>query len=178
MEEFLKNIIFKILEIIFEPISASLLIALSFIGAWIFNKVLPIFIKARVSRHIEFLKRDLLRKEKTESVIHCVQLLKKQKFNELSDEEKDELDRVFLTLSLHLPPCLVHKLAHTACQTGTTEDLQPLGLLVEVRKFIDGKYKADKKRTLTADNIPQTTREEEENAKRMYQYVAELRKIG
>ena len=144
MPDVFQNILIRIAEIIFEPISALIVVALSALGAWLFNIVIPIFIKARATRDIEFLKRDLLRKDKTESVTRCIVLLQKQRFDELTDEEKDELDELFLMLCLHLPACLVHKLAHTACHTGSEEDLNPYGLLVEVRKFIDGTYKEDK----------------------------------
>ena len=167
----------KALELVLNPLTYLVIPAISFLGAWVFNKVLPIFIKAKVTRDIELFKRELLRKEKVEIISKCVLLLKKQRNGNISDEEKEELDESFLELCLHLPPCLVHKLAHTACSTKSDEDLNPLGLFVEVRRFIDGEYKIDKKRKLTWENIPLTVRPEDIEKKRMYEYLAGLEEL-
>ena len=59
-----------------------------------------------------------------------------------------------LDLCLYLPPCLIHKMAHTLKKDATKEDMKPLGLFVEIRSFIHGTYKADKNKELSGDNIP------------------------
>lgn len=166
-----------ILELLSNPLTYLVVPALSFLGAWLFNKVLPIFIKAKVDRDIELFRRSLLRKEKVEIISQCVLFLRKQVNGKITEEEKDKLDEIFLELCLHLPPCLIHKLAHTACGTKTEEDLNPLGLFVEVRKFIDGTYEVDKGRTLTWDNIPLTVKKEEIEQQRMYEYLAALKSL-
>lgn len=131
---------------------------LSLIIGFLSYKVLPILIQGYESRRLELFKRDLLRREKAEIIATLLVLLSRQS---LSDSERDEVDKILYQLCLVLPPCLIHKMVHTVCHSSTAEDVGPYGLLISIKDFIEGRYKADKERKLTADNIPHVRRNAE-----------------
>ncbi len=123
--------------------------------SWFSYKILPMILQAQQNRQLEKFRRELLRRDKAEAIADLIVYLRRAV---LSDTDKDAVDKLLLSLCLCLPPCLIHKMAHTVCASGKEEDLKPLGLFVEIKKFIDGNYNPDKKRHLTADNIPLTKR--------------------
>lgn len=125
-------------------------------GHWLLDKIFPAWLKHTYDARLEILRRQLLARDKAVIISDLLVLLRR---SSLKEEEKDEVDKHLLDLCLYLPPCLIHKMAHTLKRDGTSEDLKPLGLFVEIRSFIHGTYKADKKRQLTWDNIPLTERE-------------------
>jgi hypothetical protein len=126
------------------------------IGWWILDKVFPAFLKNYYDTRLELQKRDFLRRDKAAVIAELTVLLRSAATD---DTHKDKIDKALLDLSLYLPPCLVHKLSHTVCQTGTAEDLTPLGLFIAIRSYMDGTYAPDKSKTLTADNIALTHRQ-------------------
>jgi hypothetical protein len=124
--------------------------------SWFPYQVVPAILHGRQNKQLENYRRELLRRDKAEAITDLIIYLRK---NELTETEKDIVDKLLLNLCLCLPPCLIHKLAHTVCRSGKPEDLKPLGLFVEIKEFFDGSYKADRKRRLTGDNIPLTKRD-------------------
>jgi hypothetical protein len=132
---------------------------LSLIIGFLSYKVLPILLQSYENRRLEVFKRELLRREKTEIIADLLVLLRRQG---LTDAEKDTVDRILYQLCLTLPPCLIHKMSHTVCKSGKEEDVGPYGLLIAIKDFIEGRYKADKDRKLIPDNIPHTNRNPEQ----------------
>lgn len=124
-------------------------------GHWLLDKIFPAWLKHTYDARLEILRRQLLARDKAALISDLLVLLRRPS---LGEEEKDKVDKHLLDLCLYLPPCLIHKMAHTLKHDGTKEDLNPLGLFVEIRSFIHGTYEADKKRQLTSDNIPLTER--------------------
>jgi len=132
---------------------------ISLIIGFLSYKVLPILIQSSENRRLEIFKRELLRREKAEVIAELLMFLRRR---QLSDPEKDTVDKILYQLCLVLPPCLIHKMSHTVCKSGTEEDVGPYGLLICIKDFIEGRYAADKKRQLVPDNIPHTIRNDEQ----------------
>jgi hypothetical protein len=134
---------------------------ISVIIVFLSYKILPLLIQSFENRRLEVFKRELLRREKAEVIAELLVLLGRK---QLSDSEKDAVDKILYQLCLALPPCLIHKMSHTVCKSGEAEDVGPYGLLVCIKDFIEGRYAVDKKRKLTPDNIPHTSRNAEQGA--------------
>jgi hypothetical protein len=132
--------------------------SISLIVCFVSYKVLPILIQSFENRQLELYKRELLRREKAELIAELLVLLRRK---QLSEPEKDTVDKILYQLCLVLPPCLIHKMSHTVCKSGKAEDVGPYGLLIFFKEFIEGRYTVDKKKTLIPDNIPHTNRNAE-----------------
>jgi hypothetical protein len=129
-----------------------------FIGWWLLDGIFPAFLKNYYDTRLERQKRDFLRRDKASVIAELIVLLRS---SATDDAHKDKIDKALLDLSLYLPPCLVHKLSHTVCKTGSAEDLKPLGLFMAIRSYMDGTYVPDASKTLTADNIALTNRQQQ-----------------
>ena len=128
---------------------------ISLVIIYVSYKVLPRLIQSFENRRLEIFKRDLLRRDKAEIIAELLVLLQRK---QLSEVEKDTVDKILYQLCLALPPCLIHKMSHTLCRSGKEEDVGPYGLLICIKDFIEGRYVADKKRKLIPENIPHTER--------------------
>jgi len=144
-----------LLQFLREPGSVPIWMVVGIVAGWFLQTYFPYLIKFGFDQRLEREKRELLQRDKTASISDLIVALRTDPKDEA---EANRIDKLLLDLCLYLPPCLCHKLAHTVCRSGTTEDLGPLGLFVEIRSFIDGTYKKDKKRKLEAANIPLTKR--------------------
>lgn len=117
------------------------------------NFVTPPLLKFWFDYTLEVRKRKLLQTDKAASISDLLVLLQKSPFEE---EDRRRANKHFLDLCLYLPPCLIHKMAEAFRNSEKGQAIGgPLGLFVEVRKFIDGTYKADPNSKFSADNIPQ-----------------------
>ena len=125
------------------------------LGWWLLDRFFPAFLTNYYDRRLELQKRNFLRRDKAAVIAELIVLLRS---SATDDAHKDQIDKALLDLSLYLPPCLVYKLSHTVCQTGSAEDLKPLGLFVAIRSYRDGTYRPNASKTLTADNIALTNR--------------------
>ena len=65
-----------------------------------------------------------------------------------------KINKCIFELCLYLPPCLIHKMAHTLKKDGHELDVGRPALFLQIREFIEGKYKADKSKVLDEGNIP------------------------
>lgn len=140
-------------EFLTNPASYPLSIIVGLIGVWLLSHIFPGFVKFSYDIKLERLRRDLLLRDKTAVVSDLVVLLGKQPF---TGDDRVKANKHLLDLCLYLPPCLVHKLAHSLKQTGEADDVGgPLGIFVEIRRFIEGTYKPAKDRVLSKENIPQ-----------------------
>lgn len=134
------------------------IILLSWLLGWfLLDKIFPAFLKSYYDTRLELQKRDFLRRDKAAVIAELIVLLRS---SATDAAHKDKIDKCLLELSLYLPPCLIHKLSHTVCQSGTAEDLKPLGLFVAIRSYMEGTYTPDKSKSLTADNIALTKRQD------------------
>ena len=131
----------------------------SIVISYLSYKVLPILIMRYENRRLEIFRRELLRREKADSIADLLIYLSRPN---LSDSEKDTVDKILYQLCLTLPPCLIHKMAHSVCRSGEPEDVGPYGILIDIKDFIEGRYKPDKSRKLLPENIPHTTRKAEQ----------------
>ena len=127
------------------------------LGWWLLDRIFPAFLKNYYDTRLELQKRDFLRRDKAAVIAELIVLLRSPAPD---NANKDKIDKALLDLSLYLPPCLVHKLSHTVCQTNTAEDLKPLGLFMAIRSYMEGTYTPDTSKTLTADNIALTNRQQ------------------
>lgn len=127
------------------------------LSCWLLSCIFPAFLKNYYDKRLEFQKRDFLRREKAAVIAELIVLLRR---SSPTDDDKDKIDKALLDLTLYLPPCLVHKLSHTVCKTGTPEDLTPLGLFVDIRSYMEGAYAPDSSAELTAGNIVLTNRQQ------------------
>ena len=145
----------ELLQFLREPWSVPIWMVVGIVAGWFVQTYFPYLIKFGFDQRLEREKRELLQRDKTAIISDLIVALRT---DPKDDAEADRIDKLLLDLCLYLPPCLCHKLAHTVCRSGSAEDLGPLGLFVEIRSFIDGTYKKDKKRKLEAANIPLTRR--------------------
>jgi len=145
----------ELLQFFREPWSLPISVTVGIVGLWVVQTYFPYLIKFGFDQRLEREKRELLQRDKSAIISDLIVALRA---DPKDNAEADRIDKILLDLCLYLPPCLCHKLAHTVCRSGTAEDLGPLGLFVEIRSFIDGAYKKDKKRKLEAANIPLTKR--------------------
>jgi len=138
-------------RIISDPLSFSVGAIIGAFSLWLLSYIFPAFLKFYYDAKLERFRRKLLQAEKAAVIADLIILARRSDANK---ETEEKINKCLLDLCLYLPPCLIHKLAHTVCRTGKNEDIGLLGLLVEIRQFMDGDYKADKKRKLSPDNIP------------------------
>ena len=118
------------------------------------DKFFPAFLKFRFDRRLELFRRELLGRDKASSISELFVLLL---HTPPTQESVAKTNKLLFDLCLSLPPCLIHKLAHTLKQTGEKDDVSLFGLFVEIRSFIDGTYQPDDKRKLDKTNIPQVS---------------------
>jgi hypothetical protein len=130
----------------------GLSIIVSLICVWLLSLLFPAWIKFGFAALLEDYKRALLRKDKAEIISDLLVLMGKSPFTE---EDRLKTNKHLLDLCLYLPPCLVHKLAEVTAQSKKGQEIGPLGLFVDIRDFLDGKYRADKKARLDKGQIPQ-----------------------
>jgi hypothetical protein len=131
----------------------ALIGALSF---WALSYFLPEAVKFSYSKRLELLRRELLAKDKTAVISNLIVLAQRPNKTE---KDVEEINRLMMDLCIYLPPCLVHKLAHTACNSDNKNlNLGWLGLLAEIRQYIDGSYKRMKEiKKVEGGNIPRMT---------------------
>lgn len=119
----------------------------------LWHTIAPATVKAFFDRRLEEMKRTFVRADKSAVVTDVVALMEK---GELDAADVLKINKALLELSLYLPACLVHKMAHTLVGDGSDEDLgNPRELITEIRNFIHGTYKPNRKSVFSAQNIPQ-----------------------
>ncbi|MBL9180845.1 MAG: hypothetical protein JNN17_01790 [Verrucomicrobiaceae bacterium] len=74
-----------------------------------------------------------------------------------SQQAADKINRHLLEMCLYLPPCLIHKIAHTLVGDKHELNIGRPQLFVAVRCYIEGSYAVDKKAKFTWGNIPQVS---------------------
>jgi hypothetical protein len=135
-----------------DPAKIGLSIIVGLICVWLLSLLFPARIKFGYDVLLEDHKRALLRKDKAEIISDLLVLMGKSPFTE---EDRLKANKHLLDLCLYLPPCLVHRLAEVTAQSKKGQEIGPLGLFIDIRAYLDGEYRPDKKAKLDKGQIPQ-----------------------
>lgn len=135
-----------------DPAKIGLSAVVGLILVWLLSLLFPARIKFGFDVLLEDYKRILLRRDKAGIISDLLVLMGKSPFTE---EDRLNANKHLLDLCLYLPPCLVHRLAEVTAQSKKGQEIGPLGLFINIRDYIDGRYKPDKKAKLDKGQIPQ-----------------------